>query len=86
MNKMLNPCIVGIVYRRGAVFPASILFESLPAPVAHIKRGIGKEKVGPQILMKIVVKTICISAMSPGKDGQMWYNWDAYDFMLFSYI
>lgn len=58
MDKMLNPCVVGIVGRRCAVFPAEVFFEPVATPIGHIKRGIGQNKVGLEVFVLVGVETV----------------------------
>src|SRR5680860_242501 len=46
MDKMLNPRVVSIAYRRCSIFPPNIVGKRGTGPVRHIERWIGDDVVG----------------------------------------
>ena len=58
MNKMLHPRKVGIVHRRRAVLPAFVFAQAIPAPIAHIERRVGKNKIRFQVGVLVIVERV----------------------------
>ena len=59
-KKMLNPGVVRAVHGRRQLFakhaPPRVILQKLPAPIAVIKRRIGKHEISLQILVCVIQK------------------------------
>jgi hypothetical protein len=49
VEHVLQPGVVGVALRRGAVHPARIAFQAAVPPVADVERRVGEHKIGAQI-------------------------------------
>ncbi len=68
MNEVLYPGVVGVIGWRRTEFPSHIFFQAPTAPVGHIERGIGKNEIGLQIFVQIVVEAISLMRAKVGVD------------------
>ena len=55
---MLHPAKVGVAFGRGAVLPAHILFQPGMPPVLDIERRVGHDKIGAQVRVLVIQKTV----------------------------
>lgn len=74
VDEVLNPGVVGVVGRRGAVFPAHVVAQPVAAPVGHVERRVGEDVVGLQVLVQVVVEAVGMMGAEVGvnaPDGQV---------------
>ena len=58
MDKMLHPRKVGIAHGRRTVLPAFVLPQTVPAPIAHVERRVGKDVIRFQVGMLVIVERV----------------------------
>src|SRR5690348_13404181 len=58
MQHVLDPGEVGIADRRHPILPPKVVTQSFAAPLANVERWIGKDEVGAQVRVHVVLERV----------------------------
>src|SRR4051794_11779754 len=74
VDKVLDPCKVGVAWRRSAKLPADVGPQALATPVAVVEGRVGEYIVGAEVFVEVAVEGVCVLRAEVGinaSDGEV---------------